>query len=235
MKCTLSVRIAESLDELIRNPVPTKEQLDALALGGVGLALVPGGSSDVIITEKVPFVMDPMLPPEEIPEGKAVVQRSVNPDSSYGYKKVRGRWPIEDIKEKLHNKIVLNPFWVTTWEVKLIKLSAFIPELGPRFGISSPIPPELIKSIYSSYTVGEGPEEARRIAELLTKSHYWSAQLRAEHLDSECWRFAGYEPPSLKVGSVARFVVRHKWIEYYVNGSVVLYPEDLKKLVLKVL
>ncbi|UXD22111.1 hypothetical protein IPA_01730 [Ignicoccus pacificus DSM 13166] len=231
LSCTIALRVGRDLEEMMENPYPSKEFLDSLALGGVGIAIVPKGRSDFLETKEESFILDPMLPPEEIPEGKAIIQRSLTPESSFGYKERYGEWPIKHLGDKIKNKIILNPFWVTTWEIKLIDIPAFIPELGPLWGISSPIPPELRKAVYSPIRPFEGPHEAARIAELLMRSHYWSKHLKVEHLDEACWKFAGEKPPRLKAGEKARFWIGHKWVKYYINGKV-FFPDELEELAL---
>jgi len=234
LKCTIALKPSKSLDELLEDPAPDEEFLSSLALGGVGLALVPSGKSKIIETREVPFILDPLLPPEEIPHGKAIVQRAVNPESSFGYKEKYGEWPIKHMEDKIKDKIILNPFWSTTWEVKLIEIPAFVPHLGPLWGVSSPIPPELLEAIYSPALPGEGPEEASKFAELLAKSHYWNKDLQAVHLDEACWRFADEEPPRLTTGERAKFVVKNKWVRYYINGEVVLFPDDIDELAIDI-
>ncbi|ALU12230.1 hypothetical protein EYM_01665 [Ignicoccus islandicus DSM 13165] len=230
LKCTLAVNPARSLEELIEHPEPPERFLDSLILGGVGLAIVPKKRKSPLPQVETKFIMDPMTPPEELPDEKAVVQRSVTPESSYGYKRKFGEWPIRHASEKLKNKIVLNPFWVTTWETRLIELPAFVTEMGPRWGISSPIPLELLEAIYSPYTPCTGPVFASFLAELIAKSHYWNEGARAKHLDEACWRFAGEEVPSFRYGSKARFAIVSNTIQYYVNGELVLGPDELIEL-----
>ncbi len=231
LTCTIAVRPTESLEELIGDPAPPSGFLNSLVLGGVGLAIVPKETNSIVPQVRAEFVLDPMLPPEELPEGKAVVQRAVTPESSYGYKEKFGEWTIKHMGSKLRGKVILNPFWVTTWETKLIELPAFVTEAGPRWGVSSPVPPELAEAIYSPYTPCTGPIFASRLAELIARSHYWDRRLRARHLDELCWKFAGLEAPSFEPGSEARFaVIKNGQILYYVNSRLFLNSQDLIEL-----
>ena len=219
LRCTLALRPFKDWNEVINDPVPPPEFVDSLLLVGVGLVVAPKGTKAALVKAvERDFVLDPMLPPEEVPEGGAVVARSLDADSSYGYKKKYGKWPVEHLGEKASKNVVLNPFWVTTWEAKKIKIPAFMPELV-SLGVSSPVPPELLKAIYVPLSGLWGPDALARIETLMARSHYWRRDLRAEHADSLCEEFAGERSPGFWVGI-------HEAEYVLINGNL-LTREDL--------
>ena len=206
LRCTIALNYFKSWEELLSDPVPPPERVDSFLSLGVGLVIAPKGTKSALVkVVEREFVLDPYAPPEEVPERGAVVARSIDADSSYGYKRERGKWPVEDLGEKAKNNIILNPFWVTTWEAKLIKLPAFMPEMA-NLGTSSPVPPELLKAIYVPLSGVWGPDSLEFVETLLARSHYWSPRLRAEHADEECWRFVGLQRPSLEGGKAYLWV-----------------------------
>ena len=210
---------------------PRPEFVDSLILGGVGTVIAPKGTKSALleVVEK-PFVLDPMLPPEELPDGGAVILRSMTPKSSFGYKEKYGKWPIEHMGHKAKSNIILNPFWVTTWETKLIELPAFSQTFAAEMGISSPIPPELLEAVYVPYEPFTGPDFEARLAELVAKSHYWKKGLKAKHVDAKCWSFIGKEKPSLKVGSEAMVWVGKERAEIVILKDHIYVDDDLWEL-----
>ncbi len=222
LRCTIAL---EGLEP------PRPEFVDSLLLGGVGMVIAPKGTkaSLVEVVER-PFVLDPLLPPEEVPEGGAVVLRALTPDSSFGYKEKFGEWPIRHLGNKARSNIILNPFWVTTWEVELIRYPAFSQTFASSRGISSPIPPELLKAIYVPFEPFTGPDYEAKVAELVTRSHYWREDLVAIHDDASCWRFLGRDPPSLEVGKEAMLWVGTERAEYVVKGKELYMDDELWEL-----
>ncbi|NPA84891.1 MAG: hypothetical protein GXO07_02665 [Crenarchaeota archaeon] len=194
----MALRPFSSWEELIEDPVPPREYIDSLLALGVGTVVAPKGTEgklvDVVERE---FVLDPLLPPEEVPERGAVVARSVDADSAYGYKRKYGKWPVEHLGEKGRENMILNPFWIATWEIKYVDKVAFMPEMA-ALGVSSPVPPELLEATYVPLTGLWGPDALAEIETLLARSHYWRRGLRAKHRD--CYDFAGKEPRGFWVG-----------------------------------
>ncbi len=209
------------LNPSTEDPRPSAEFVDALALVGFGTAIAPPGTKSAIVkVVERPFVLDPMLPPEELPERGAVVLRSFDADSSYGYKKKYGVWPIEHMGPKASSNMILNPFWVTTWEVKYLRYVALQPE-AVFYGVSSPPPPELKKVVLSPLTI-KGSDELSYIATLLARSHYWSADLKIEHDDGSCFEFIAKKSEGFWVG-VDR-------AEIIITKDKVLFRDDMLEL-----
>ncbi|ABU81820.1 hypothetical protein [Ignicoccus hospitalis] len=230
LRCTVALKPFKRWEELLEDPVPEPEWVDSLLVKGVGAAIAPKGTRAALVeVVERPFVLDPLAPPEEVPERGAVVARSLDADSSYGYKLKYGKWPVEDLGDKASNNIILNPFWVTTWEIKKIKIASFMPEMV-ALGTSSPIPPELRKAVLSPLTGRWGPDALEAVATLLMRSHYWSGELRAQHDDASCWSFLGKEGPRLAKGSKAMLWVGHEEAELVVTGDQVLFREELLEL-----
>ncbi len=221
LRCTIALRGLE---------LPSPEFVDSLLLGGVGAVIAPKGTKSALVDVfERPFVLDPMAPPEEVPEEGAVVLRALSPESSFGYKEKYGEWPIRHLGDKVNKNIILNPFWVTTWEAKMIKFPAFSPTFGAEEGISSPIPPELLEAIYVPYEPATGPDYEAKVAELITKSHYWNKGLRARHADEACWTFLGMKPPSLNEGEAMLWVGLER-AEIVIKGKDIFMDEDLWEL-----
>ncbi len=221
LRCTIALKGLEP---------PSPEFVDSLLMGGVGAVIAPKGTKSALIEVfERPFVLDPMLPPDEIPEKGAVVVRALTPESSFGYKEKYGEWPIRHMGEKAKNNIILNPFWVTTWEAKMINLPAFSATFGAEEGISSPIPPELLEAVFVPYIPFTGPDFEVKMAELITKSHYWRKDLKAIHKDEACWRFIGEEPPSLDKGRAMLWVGIDR-AEIIIKGNEIFSDDDLWEL-----
>ncbi len=223
----------DSWRKIMRQPMPPLQYFDALILGGVGATGAVEVVKHPVTVKRVKVLLDPMAEPETVEKYKGgIVARALAPEFSYGYKKERGKWPIEDIASLLDDIVLLNPFWATTWELKMIKETSFTPTYVYSRGGTSPIPLEIKKTMFSvgpSLYLGMSPYKEKEIAEFVASSHYWRP-IRFYHEDERCWKFLSLTPPRLEEGYEARIWVGRDVPEIYINESYVLSYDDVLRI-----
>ncbi len=225
--------LEESWKKIMSDPMPPKSYFDFLILGGVGATGAVESLSHPVEVVKLKMLLDPMADRDTVEKYKGgVVARSITPTSSYGYKKERGKWPIEDIADLLDQVVLLNPLWVTTWEVKEIRKSTFTPTYVYTSGATSPIPLEMKKTMFSvgpSLYVGMSPIKEKKVAEIVASSHYWR-RVKYIHEDETCWKTLSLEPPCLSEGCIARMWVGVDIPLFYINHVYVLSSDEILKI-----